>query len=479
MKNFVTEQMLEAVEKTKKSAKIAEEEMEERKREIDNMTRSRINLNEGTAVSQVADITSSLRKAMDTFYASFQTLVTVLDSQCRPLLEQEPEIPAVRAVRDLIKWLNDESEIESNISVSVNASEQRDAASVRYVSSIENKAIQSFWEVAYQSLPGREDFERREKEEADREKRAAAEIRKVQYDEAAEKKKAAQEQYLIDYETWKTTVAEVESQRSTMLNNLEEQEKKCLEDFANEKYRSTIAEIEVEKVNIQRELDEAQSALSDLGFFKIGEKNRQKKRVEELKRILSEAEEKVNTAKSIKDQEVSEIATKIKQKKEEWRSSAEKAYPMPEEPCPPGMTPEKIATEKMKDAIYETLRHHEMLTKEEVLEKCAAVRDMSIQRVSALLRVMDGDRVTQTMCKQKIYYQALPEKDPEQVAKEIKKYKEEIINYLNCNGRRTRSDISDALGLQIRTVSELTSQLYAEGKLHRTEEDRILYFEVV
>ena len=42
--------------------------------------------------------------------------------KCRPLLNEEPELRAVREVKNLIVWLNDESEIEANFSASFNSS---------------------------------------------------------------------------------------------------------------------------------------------------------------------------------------------------------------------------------------------------------------------------------------------------------------------------------------------------------------------
>ncbi len=483
MSNFATEQMLLAVQTTKESAKTAEREYDRRADALQEKASRNINLFGGTAVSQVADLASDSRKICDALYASYQTLVKMLDSQCRPLLDQEPEIPAVRAVRDLIKWLNDESEIENNFTASLNAHNLGDVASVRYIPGIDNKMIQSFWDSTYHAIPGRADFERREKEEADRKKQAAADIRKAQYEESVKKTNSAKEQYLIDLEDWKVAVAEAERQRSTMLNNLAAQEKNRLEDLANEKYNSTVAEIEVEKTSIRSALGEAQSALSSLGFFQMGEKSRQKKRIDELNLKLSEAEKKLNTAKTTKDQEVRAITSKIAQKKAEWQIAAEEAYPIPEEPCPPGMTPQMFVSKKLQDALYETLRQYDMLTAEELFEKCAAAHNTSIARVNAMLRQMAGDRVYQLERARRMYYQAKPEKDPAEIAKENEKYKEAILNYLKSNGRCTVGDISnnciDVMSLPIQKVSALTSQLYSEGKIHRTEDGRKAYFEAI
>ena len=193
MSNTATEQMLLAVQMAQESAAQAEKEYNRGAEHIQSKAGQNINLFGGSATSQVADLASESRKICDALYASYQMLVKMLDNQCRPLLDQEPEIPSVRAVRDLIKWLNDESEIENNFTASLNAHNLGNVASVRYIPSIENKMIQSFWETTYHALPGRVDFEYREKEEADRKKQEAANIRKAQYEESVKKTDSAKE----------------------------------------------------------------------------------------------------------------------------------------------------------------------------------------------------------------------------------------------------------------------------------------------
>ena len=100
-----------------------------------------------------------------------------------------------------------------------------------------------------------------------------------------------------------------------------------------------------------------------------------------------------------------------------------------------------------------------------------------------MLRQMAGDRVYQLERARRMYYQAKPEKDPAEIAKENEKYKEAILNYLKSNGRCTVGDISnnciDVMSLPIQKVSALTSQLYSEGKIHRTEDGRKAYFEAI
>ena len=111
MSNSASEKLMQAVRLTKESAERAEREYDSGAERVQRMASQSIDLFGGSAVSQVADIASESRKICDALYASYQMLVKMLDEECRPLLDQEPDYRAVREVCNLIKWLNDESEI--------------------------------------------------------------------------------------------------------------------------------------------------------------------------------------------------------------------------------------------------------------------------------------------------------------------------------------------------------------------------------
>ena len=118
MSNTATEQMLSAIQTIKESARQAEQEYDQRADALQKKANQTIDLFGGTAVSQIADLAAASKNICDQLYAAYQSLVTMLDGQCRPLLDQAPELTAVRAVRDTIQWLNSESEIENNFTAS-------------------------------------------------------------------------------------------------------------------------------------------------------------------------------------------------------------------------------------------------------------------------------------------------------------------------------------------------------------------------
>lgn len=490
MSNIATEQMLAAVRSTKESAKRAEQEYDRRADRLQEKASQNINLFGGSAVSQVADIAQESRSICDTLYATYQTLVRMLDSQCRPLLDQNPDYTAVRAVRDLIKWLNDESEIQNNFTASLNAYNLGDIAAVRYIPSMENKMIQTFWETSYQSLPGVADAERREQDEAARQRQEQAAARKARYEEGQKDAHSQKAQKEASYQDalirWREAVAQTERNRADRIARMSESERTALTTAATEEYAAASIHLEQEKQLLQATLTRAQADLSAQGFFQFGEKLRLKKEIEKLQAQLSEKENALQNAAAQRDRKIRDIPFRLRQKQNEWEKVAEKAYPMPQEPCPPGMTPQQFASKKLQDAIYETLSQHKMLTVTELMEKCAAVRDLSETRVKALLRQMLGDRVEYREAARRAYYAAIPEKTDKQKVQDQedrKRAKEAIYAYVRSAGRCTVGDISnnciDIMHLPIQTVSALTRQLYEEGRLHRTESDRKAYFEIV
>lgn len=171
----ISNQMLEAVANAKKQAKSAEKQFDFAAEMVNIKSGSTIDLFGGRAVSQVADIASSVRKACDELYASYQSLVLMLDQQCRPLLSLNPSTRAVKEVMEMIKWLNKESEIGSNFSGSLNGSSLGDLVNVKYFASMECQMIQKHWENVYSTMPGTEEENRAFYQRQTEERRVARE----------------------------------------------------------------------------------------------------------------------------------------------------------------------------------------------------------------------------------------------------------------------------------------------------------------
>lgn len=196
------EQMLEAVRGAKVQAKSAEKAYDFAAEMIAMKSERDIDLFGGRAVSQVADIAADSRKACDELYATYQMLVRMLDEQCKPLLEQEPDAYAIKEVAEMIKWLNSESEIGANFSGTLNGSTLGDLVGVKYFPSIENKMIEKYWEAKFEAHPDKaaaqmkyNENKKKEREAEIAERREAREMERQEREREREaERKARQEE---------------------------------------------------------------------------------------------------------------------------------------------------------------------------------------------------------------------------------------------------------------------------------------------
>lgn len=146
--------MLDAVRKSKTKLTREKNAFKNAMELVGIKTETEIDLFGGNAVSRVADITVAVRKASDRLYTACQTEIPLLDAQCRPLLAHDPSTRAVKEVTALIQKLNKESEISTNFRGNLNGGSFHDLVGVRYIPSIDNKMIQTFWENKYSEMPG-------------------------------------------------------------------------------------------------------------------------------------------------------------------------------------------------------------------------------------------------------------------------------------------------------------------------------------
>lgn len=179
MSAAANEQILLTIKTIQESAKKAEKEFKIRNNEIQKKSRKSIDLFGGDAPNRVVELASDARKACDELYSSYQTLVAILDRQCRPFLDENPSVEAVYEVKKLIKWLNDESEIENNYAASLNNNNLGNILSAKYVPTIENKMIQKFWEQTFDHMPGANEIKFKEKEKKRKEEESIREAQRL------------------------------------------------------------------------------------------------------------------------------------------------------------------------------------------------------------------------------------------------------------------------------------------------------------
>ena len=124
------------INRIREEAERAERNFDRASEEIQRKASGRIDLFGGTATRDVVSIASDVRYACDTLYSSLQTLIIRLDEEMRPLLPQGLSAKNIKEVAKLIKWLNEESEIENNFTASLNNQDLGHVASGKYIPSI-------------------------------------------------------------------------------------------------------------------------------------------------------------------------------------------------------------------------------------------------------------------------------------------------------------------------------------------------------
>ena len=405
MANIAGEKMLQAVRSAKESASRAGQEYDRAANMLQIKAQSNIDLFGGSAVSQVADIANESRKICDALYATYQMLVNMLDEECRPLLEQNPEIVAVREVRDLIKWLNNESEIENNFSASLNSQDLGRVVSGRYIPSIENKMIQSYWENKYHMWPGRaeaEEAERRKKEEAEAiEKRKKAE-------QAEKSKQSAKEEYLLkmsiyekEYAEWQLKVEAIQKRRSdeveTRLTAIQTVKKCQIE----KSYAESMGHYNTQKNDCIAKMEDAQAQLATLGSGRFFKKMTARKIIRRMEKQISIITSDLNALSRLFDNDIQDLNTWIEYERERLELEMEHLYPFPSKPKKPypsrldgvAMTAQRLVAESLRDAIWEFMSLDKWYTIKELMDSVAAIYGMSMLNVKSILDNMYADSI--------------------------------------------------------------------------------------
>jgi len=276
MKNSATEIMLQKVEETRNRARSAERSFDYANASIQRKASSSIDLFGGSATNRVVEIASDARRACDALYSAYQTEVKTLDDACRPLLDKHPTLEAVREVYNMIKWLNDESEIENNFSASLNYHSLGNVASAKYVPTMSNKLIQSFWQTKYDSWPGRAEEVKAEQER----RKKQAELARLRREKEEERRKAEEAAKKLEEEKKQLALikkaAAKKDEIPAIIDDIEFEFSKAenirREDIENQRKRIRRLEIEFES----------------LGFFKTREKQALRQQNETLKKELED-----------------------------------------------------------------------------------------------------------------------------------------------------------------------------------------------
>ena len=431
--------MKAAVEEAKRSARAADSEFDRANAKVQRMASTTMGLFDHGTVSRVADISMEAKRACDTLYSALQMAVLTLDGTCRPLLAANPSEEAIREVYKEIKQLNSDSEISNTFNASVNYDNLGDIATRRYSPSLDAKMIETFWRTECDKIT-------EEKKEKERVKK------QLELDKQKKKREAFQSAHKNEIETYAKKAAKTVSFLATLENDAfnkkkeeiakaRETEKAKLEAEIVKKTQDKISALEEKRDVIEKSyvhevvtsrayLDEKKKALSEhekctkfgkrvlfeLGFSKDTATNTLHTEIEtlvgELQTLSNDYKaqlENVNKELKANNQEKTKSIDGIAQ-------TLDKRFPLPEKVkinktevvTNAGKTPVQIVNESMKDAIYEYLLTSGLQTIDEICENCPEVCDMTLQRVSALVRqlVTEG-RVERQEDKRRAYFSAV------------------------------------------------------------------------
>lgn len=386
-------QMMEAVANAKRQAKSAEHQFDYAAEIVNIKSSSSIDLLSGRTTSQVADIASSVRKACDELYTSYQSLVLMLDQQCRPLLSQNHSTRAVKEVMEMIKWLNSESEIGSNFSGSLNGSSLGDFVSVRHFASMECQMIQKYWENIYSMMPGTEEedraFGQRQSEEriAAREAEIQDRIKEREWEhQERERERQKREDYHHAVNKWKQESDVVRAERNAEVEKRIRQIQHSIESDAKKSYEKE-SYLHHQTIKQQEERKAAaEVALAALGFFKFAEKKNHKSIINEATSMIVKAKRSLMDAESQYDSDIAAAAQTARKKKNAIETEVAEIITMPDKPK---ILQQKIPSDKNQvyyDAILNYMIPGKMYAVTDFLMSVPEFKGMTNQQVSAYLR---------------------------------------------------------------------------------------------
>ena len=410
----VTKRMMDCVGLVRDRAKRAEREFDSATARIQSMASYSINLFGGDATSRVADIARDSRRACDDLYTAYQSLIHTLDETCRPLLGQDPDLSAVREVRDLIKWLNDESEIENNFTASFNGSNLGDVASRRYVPSMDCKMIQRYWEDKYDLWPGRAEAEAKARAEEAERRRIAAEARKKQEEEERKQAEAQMAVYKKEYAAWEKKKKEIEEQRRRAVQEVLNKEILSKKDALQKQYAEKKEQLERRKAAAVAQKTRAEEMLATLGFFAFSAKSQNRKIVRESLELIDQIEGEITQNEEWFTTEKRKVENSRNTRKQALERDMERRYPIPTAPRKPRMplpslgsgstTPLMLAHRAIQENILDTLEPGVLYTISDIIQTVPACFDLTNQRVSAIVRQLVPDYLERIEDKRCAYF---------------------------------------------------------------------------
>ena len=391
MGNIDTTQVMKStVEYARNRAKEAESDFDRANSEIQRKASRTIDLFGGSAASSVVDIAHDARIACDNLFATYQSLIITVDEECRPLLAQNPDVTAVCEVKDLIRWLNEESEIENNFTASFNGRDLGDVASRRYIPSIESKMIERYWEDKYMTFPGRAEAEAKAQAERNEKLRIEREAREKEEAEKRAEYDRKMQAYEEECKKWKAISKNQQGLYEKELSAVIFQEKAVLEEKFDKAYSDKKHKLYEKRKNAEQALNDAQEKLANAGFFAFSAKKEAKAQVAESRQAIADVEKSLETAEKEYANKEKKVQMLLGKRKKELEKKIKEKYPVPPKPQKPqNLTMSSAVYETnwaLKEAILASMKPGELYTIAEIIQNCPEACDLTNQRVSVIVR---------------------------------------------------------------------------------------------
>lgn len=412
--------MEQIVYRAKKQADQALEAFDSDAEKVQLSSGGTIDLFGGNAVDQVADIAADVRRVCDRLYATLQMLVKMVDEECKPLLNRQPSMSAVKKVADLIKWLNSESELGTNFAASLNGKNLGTMVSGKYIPTMEAKMIQSYWETKSSTwpdwyspanaIPAKSGSKPQAGDKTAT--KSVAEFRK-EFDMASGRKNfRLTEEELAYKETvlrWYKETAEAEKKLEDEVTKRVAEAREKLNRQAKAQYDKIVAEQTQIIDQMQNKMDAAQAAIDGSKLFQISLRKTEQANIDKAIQCRTEAAAAIEKAKRSYDRTVAHSGKTAEQQRESIRKKVFTSYEKPEMPQPPEsiriLQTSNLAIQKAIAASMEPGRQYSTV---DIQQEIPFVMNLSTQRIAAMVRQMVPEQLACIEKNGKSYFCVIP-----------------------------------------------------------------------
>lgn len=417
MNTQTSDRIEQIVTRAQKQAEKAMEDFDFDAARIQISSSSSIDLFGGTATSQVADIATDVRRVCDKLYATLQMLVKMVDEECKPLLNQQPSMSAVKKVADLIKWLNSESEIGANFGASVNSKNLGTMVSGRYIPTMEAKMIQSYWETKYSTWtewfsPSVNTISANNKAKRKTEKTVAdttgsellknLEIADSRRDFRLTAEELAYKEAVI---RWRNESSDAEKKLEDEVTKRVEETKQKLNQQAKVQYDNAVAAQTQIIQEMQNTIETAQATIDHSNFFQISLRKTEQAKINKAIQCQTEAAEAVEKAKRTYNRTLAHSGKTAELQRESIRKKVFASYTKPEAPQPPeSICILQTCPDAIKKAIIANMEPGRYYSLTDMRQEIAFVMNMSPQRHALLAKSMVPDMLERIEVDGKAYF---------------------------------------------------------------------------